>query len=484
MATKDKMFSRRKSLALFRDGGTGNTTLANPASAGATTITLTSATGFAQFDAFRIGSGETIERADVGSISGVTITLSHPLRIDHAAGEAVVEQVGYNLGSTTGGLQDSPNVETTDVTADDQRLLVDRLTGYSSREVSTAVHGLTPELLAFALGIPLSAVSGTGADVDNPKTLITDFNDVDTVDNMSVVAQHVLQDGTVRVQEWWGISANYTQFSVQLATGVAVSVPFRFSVYGRAIEYDGAPVFVASTTFRAAKGKLFGNLSGIGTFPDTGGFTPTTVASTAAIGATSITLTDASALAAQDFIRIRSQDTIEIVWLKTVNTGTGVCALKAPLKRAATAGDAVSKVTKTKFVGVTKNGATLSIGGNRTALYDGTRQLSIGTQPETVDVSVAFALQSLALADRQKALGLASSALSGSVLTTSEGLGAASLNAVYAEGQLRDATTNLAIFGGCAQDLANAAMTFGGGQETAMPFAAKPSAFVAIYQYS
>ncbi|MEM4408425.1 MAG: phage tail tube protein, partial [Candidatus Caldarchaeum sp.] len=76
-------------------GGGANTTLAAGASAGATSITVASASGIAAGDYLQIGTGTTQEVVQVDSsyTTGTTIPLASttPLRFSHASGEAVVE---------------------------------------------------------------------------------------------------------------------------------------------------------------------------------------------------------------------------------------------------------------------------------------------------------------------------------------------------------------------------------------------------------
>jgi hypothetical protein len=67
------------------------TTLAEDASAGDTEIVVEDATGFAEGDMVKIGTGDTAEECTITAIADTTFTLDCTLEFDHAAGEPVVK---------------------------------------------------------------------------------------------------------------------------------------------------------------------------------------------------------------------------------------------------------------------------------------------------------------------------------------------------------------------------------------------------------
>ena len=77
---------------------TAQTTVASDAAKGATTVTVTSATGFTANDEISIGTGATVDEADstlehcvISSIAGNVLTLKRKLGFAHATGQYVTE---------------------------------------------------------------------------------------------------------------------------------------------------------------------------------------------------------------------------------------------------------------------------------------------------------------------------------------------------------------------------------------------------------
>jgi len=158
-----------------KTGTFGNTTLTAAAAAGATTITVAAITNFSDTDVIRVGDGETMEVCVVsGAPSGFVITLASALKKAHASGEAVVEQVANEIGPIMG---DSCKImwsrETQDVFVASQRLTWSTTKGYGAMRSEFMFPAPSLYNIAFALGIPSSAIQGTGADGVNPTTLAT-----------------------------------------------------------------------------------------------------------------------------------------------------------------------------------------------------------------------------------------------------------------------------------------------------------------------
>jgi hypothetical protein len=85
-------------------GGGWATTLANPAAAGATSITVASAAGVTVGDIAHIGAGATSEYRVVDQIAGAVLTFRDPLRLDHAAAAAVVKATSDGKTEITPGI--------------------------------------------------------------------------------------------------------------------------------------------------------------------------------------------------------------------------------------------------------------------------------------------------------------------------------------------------------------------------------------------
>jgi hypothetical protein len=481
MSAKNKLLRRLQALYAFRDkSGGASTTVALAAAAGATTFTVASAAGIAAGKSLRIDDGENIERVEVSGVAGSVVTVVKPLLRAHAAGFAVVEQTGYDLGDVKGNITPTQATESTDVLSAMRRLVFTKLQGFQTFSIETAVYGLTPENLAVALGIPLTAVAGAGTSITAPKVLATDFNDVDSENNVCVLMTYVQQDGSVKTREFWGCAADYSGYSINLAIGQDGVVPIKFAVYGAGVEMDGAPTFTASTTIRAGKGKVFGELTNVGLWTAGGG--DTTVGTAAAAGATTLIVADATGITTPGWIGVGTDDVFETHYVasKAVNTLT----LATPLLRAQAIGVVVQKITQLQFAAIGKDGVKFNVGGTTTPIQSGLRRLPLGMQPGTVDVSVAFSLLELTLVNLAYVLGIPQSEIANSRLLLSEKIGQATILGVFAQGLLKDGTVCLLNIWGAAQDVTSVATQFGDPNGSALPFAAKPSSGIQLVQYA
>lgn len=482
MPVKDKTYKRSGSLAALRDAPAGAaTTLTAAAAKGATTINVALATGITGGKSVRLGSGEDIERVDVLSVASLVVTLARPLTRDHANATAVVEQTAYNLGDTTGGLEIAQAMESTDVQSDMRRLVYNKLAGFGSMNARTSLLGFTHYYLCVALGIPFTRVTGAGT-LASPRFLATDFNDVDSVENTCIVATQVLQDGTVRTQEAWGVAVDYSGLSTALKTGDPAAVPVNFVVVGSAVEYDGAPPFTASETYRARKGAIFGSLTGLYAYmpATTGAFSTTTSGATAA-DAAAIVCTSATGISPEDRVVLSSEDTAEIHWVASKATNT--FTVRGRTLRAHATGTPVVRLTRVKLA-TTRDGVTFNMGGSTTPQYEGSRRMPIAMQPGAVDASLSAQLIELTLANLALISGIPASEISGNRLVRTEKLGTAPILGLAVEGLLADGVT-VSIFEawGTAQDLSNIVTRYLAGEAT-YPLAAAPSSGIALYQYS
>jgi hypothetical protein len=481
MAIKQKFLKRPTGLIQVRDkSGGAATTITVAAAAGATTITVASATGITAGKSLRVGTDEDIERVEVASVASLVVTLVKPLVRAHASGEPVVEQSLYSIRGLKGGIKTNHAQESTDEFSSTQRLVWTKLQGFETFGVEVTMEGLTLPNLCFALGIPLSRIFGSGADVDNPMRLATDLNDTDSEQNVCIIATYVLQDGTVMVEEFWGCAADYSALSLQLAIGQAGAIPARFVCYGAGVQRIGAITATALTTYQASKAKTFGKLTGVGLWAATG--TPTTVGTAAAADAATLIVADASGLAAGDWIGLGSGDTFETHWIESISTNT--LTLKSNLLRAQAVGVAVTKLAQVSFASVTRDGATFAIGGQSNPIYVGTRAMAIGTQAESAEASITMRLQELTLAARAYLLGIPQSAISSNTLLVTENLNTAGILGVYALGVLQDGTVNYLNLWGPTQDLADVGAELASGANSSRQFKAVPTSGLQFVQYA
>lgn len=481
MAIKSTFIRRPTLLAVFRDatGSVLSTTLATAAAPGDTTISVASGTN-AAVGPLRINDGEDIERVDVASFTGTTLTLSRPLRRAHAAGVQVQAQVCEDVGDVDGDVTLQMSRESTDQFSAMRFLTFGKLQGNASATLAGRFLGVTPDNFALACGMPRSTVVGAGTSIAAVKTLTTDFSNVDSINNMSIAVVAMRQDGTTTVFEFWGVNADYTQVSMQLARGQNGAIPFRYAVIGALAQFDGAPAFTAAQTYRANKGKLFKEISAVGIVSETG--SATTVATAQAAGSTTLPLADASGIAANDWIVLGAEETTEVHWVasKAVNTLT----LRTPLLRAQAVGVRVVKAVRTPFAAVTQGGMTFSVGGSTTPIIVENRVLPIGMQAQNANASATFSVNDINLSALARALGIPQSRISSNALVLSEQLLSTGIQAIYLEGLTNDGSVCILTFWGCTQDLANFSLAIGSSTAAALPYSVQPSSGVQLVQYA
>lgn len=481
MPIKNKMYKRTKSIVFFRDTPAGaSTSITAAVAAGALSVNVDSAAGITAGKVLRIGSGEEVERVDVVDVVGTAITFAKPLLRAHAAAEPAVEMTGYDLGEPTGGFEVGGSLETTDVQSDARRLMFAKLPGYGSATAKTSILGLTLYALAAAWGIPFSRVTGAKTTA-SPLHLVTDFNDVDSVQDSCVVATVVTQDNSVRTIECWGVSVDYTAFSVQLATGQAGAVPLSFVICGGIVEADGAPVFTPLAIYRGSKASLFGRLTGFGFYaPAVTGAASTTLSAVAAADAAELSVASNVGFNIGDWISVSADDLVEVH--QVGGTAAGKITLRTKLLRAQASGTTVTRLTRHKLA-TTRDGVTLALAGQVSPLYEGSRTMAVGQQPGNVDPSVSAQLNDLSLANRALALGIPASAIANDRLLATEQLGSTSILALYLEGMLADGVTvNTLNLWGCGQDLASTLVRYGGTEVVSMPFIGKPGSGIQAMQ--
>lgn len=483
MAIKSTFIRRPTQLVAFRDatGGTPlNTTTAAAYAAGQTTITVASGTN-AVVGPARINDGEDIERIDITNVAGAVLTLANPTRRAHAAGTPVVAQVAEDLGDVDGDVTLTMSRESTDQFSSMRFLQFGTLIGNASASFATRLLGTSVENLAFACGIPRTAIVGTGANLANVKTFTTDFTNVDSVNNLSLAVVSRRQDNTATVFEFWGVNMDFTQVSMQLARAQNGAIPFTAALIGAAVQIDTAPVWTALQTFRASKGKLFKELTNIGLVTDAA-VTATTVGTAAAAGATTLAVASAADIVANDWIIVGTEDQLEVHWVASKATNT--LTLRTPLLRAQAVGVRVIKALRTPFGAVVQGGATFTVGGSTTPLLVENRVFPVGMQPQNAQASATFNVHDFSLAAVARALGIPASAISANGLLLSEAMLSAGIPAVYLEGLTQDNTVCILTLWGVTQDIASFSIALGGTTAAQLPYSVKPTSGVQFVQYA
>lgn len=484
MAVKSKFLKRPSALTFYRPKPAGASTTSTAAvAAGATVVALTSATGVTAGKSFQFGTDEDMERVEIASVAALNATLVKPLAKAHVSGDVFVEQSAYASGGIKGGVKVAHAKETPDEFSGMQRLVYAKLEGFQSFGLEVTLQGFTLANLCIALGIPFSRIFGTGASLSAPANLTTDLNDTDSEQNVCVVATYTLQDGSITVEEFWGCAVDFSGLAVQFAFGQSAAVPVKFLVYSGVKQSDAAvgSVATALTTYRATFRKVWGKLTGFGIWASTGAG-GTTVATASTADSVTLVVTDATGIAAESWIAVGVDDTVEIHWVlsKAVNTLT----LKTAQLRAQAVGVTVQPVQKVPFASITKEGATFSVSGQSSPIQVGTRDLPVGSQAETAEASLSARLQALTLVNRAYLSGIPQSAIANGQLLITELLNTSSILAAYVEGTLKDGTVTIVNLWGCVQDLGDLGAEMTTGANTSRQFMAKPTSGVQFIQYT
>lgn len=482
MAIKSTFIRRPTQLVAFRDatGSVLNSTTTLAYAAGVSSITVVSGTN-AIIGPARINDGEDIERIDITNVAGAVLTLARPLRRSHAIGVQVVAQVAEDLGDVDGDATLTMSRESTDQFSAMRFISFGKLIGNASGSLAARLLGTTVENLAFCCGIPRTSIVGPGTSLAAIKTFTTDFSTVDSVNDLSLAIVSTRQNGTSTVFEFWGVNMDYTQVSMQLARAQSGAVPMRAVLIGAAAQFDAAPVFVASQSFRATKGKLFKELTGVGVVSDAA-VAATTVGTAAAAAATTLIVADATNILANDWIVVGAEDQLEVHWV--LSKATNTLTLRTPLLRSQAIGVRVIKALRTPFGAVAQGGATFNVGGSTTPIIVENRILPVGMQAQNAQASMTFSVHDLTLAAIARALGIPQSAISASGLLLSEALLSSTIQGIYLEGVTQDNTVCILTLWGCTQDLANFSIALGGQNPTSMPYSVQPSSGVQFVQYA
>lgn len=491
MANKNSLLKSLTSVLLTRDlVGGGNTTLNGAFNAGVSVITLTSATNFQIGDTVRVGSGSQTELATlIAGSTSPSFTISEPLAKNHLTGEVVVEQTAYDMGDITdGGVSANITREQSDVAVATRRLVYTILRGYGDLIAGFTLPGLSIENLAFALGIPITAVVGTGVSSVDPKSLVTDLNNISGELNVSLVCVGVLMDGTPVRVELWGADPDYSSLSLNMKRGALAGVPASFIATAGGRISNNASAYIANTQYRAGKGKVFDGLSEVGVFA----IQPTTPANTTIAaasggsnvkGARLISVVAATNMAVGDWLKLGSADTSE--FHKVASIAALQISLDTPLLRDQAVGVAVVEQIQVPFGNISPDGVTLAFTGAVDKIREATQILTIGTRPGTAKAMVSFGILDWTVAALARAAGVDPTTIVGNVLNINQLLGTAQTDGVYIKGVAQDGTTVWLLIWGCAQDVSSAALSMiSSGAPSTVPTAWVPASGIALVNHT
>jgi hypothetical protein len=479
MGVLDKQFETLDGLHLMMDSpsGGGSTTLSAVAAAGATSFTIAAATNFAIGDDIRVGTGETMEMVRISNLVSTTVTPAKPLKFDHASGEAVVELSAISLGvPEADGVKLQIPAEATDVFNAIQRTAYGTLVGYVDLGLSWRFMAITADVIAYALGLPRSAVIGNGTaaaqtGTAGPRMFTTDGLLMGALANSCVVAAGRLQDGSYVRAEFYNVSFNPTQLTTTFSRGQLATVPVTLMASSGAFDFTNSAFTPANivTTFASSNADLFSEITNVAQLSDSG--TSNTTSGTTAAGAYTIVLTSATGFTANAWVKIGVGDLAEWHLIHSVSSNT--LNLRTQVQRAFAASTAVVLQTVTQVAGIT-GGFTLSASGavqtQRSEYYRTSLRYKIG------NAAVQFAFQSNNLRPEilQLALGIPSSAIANNVVPLGNKIGATLRATLLFTGLTQDGKTiTMCGWNGAAQ--INAELNLTQAAEMAASIAYKPT---------
>lgn len=479
---KNKIISRPVAVYLAQDKGTApaSTTLSIAAAAGATTVTLTSATGFTVGKAFRIGAGEFTEPCQVQSVSVNVVTLARPLRRAHDILEPVVEYTIYDLGPLGAAAGLSLNGEVTDVETEERRLITASLNGYLDVGAFATMIGVTPYTFAAGLGVPLALVRGVGTLAD-PFELTTDGGEIGTAVNQSVIVHGLTTDGQPILTECWGAESDYTGFSVAFARGQAFTVPARWlGAFGFA--ETNAPFWVGETAARPGIGDLFSAITDIGIWiPATTGPLATTLSAQALRAQKNITLTSSVNLAAQDWVKIGTGDRAEYHRVQTLGAPH---VLATRLYRTHAIGTPVVRLQKLSMGAVLKQSATFQVGGSVEKIQVENSRTTLGLKAGSATPQFDFTVASVTPSGIAYAAAIPQTDVVAGRVNITENVGTTPIEGLFLEGKNQNQQTVLLGQWGTSQAIRDLTITMQKAGISGLPMSVRPGSAFTLLIYS
>lgn len=229
---KAELFSDLKEVGYMREAPAthGDTTLNAAFAAGVSAITVAAITNFSDGEYFLIGTNETMEIAQVsGAPSGNTINLRSPTAYAHASGEVVKEVARTKLGDITDDGVDCTPAEGDFnlIPAATKRGPVGYLMGHMAQLIEFGVEHLNLDNVAAALGIPETAITGSGTPTA-PHSLNILPDNFSTAIDAAWYFTGVRKDGmNVEIQAW-GVEIDPSGLgALKFARGQVTPVRFR-----------------------------------------------------------------------------------------------------------------------------------------------------------------------------------------------------------------------------------------------------------------
>lgn len=490
MPAKTKIVKKVHAVYLHRDkpSGGGSTTLAAAAAAGATSISLTANTNFANGDTVRVGAGEEMELVKInGAITGAgpySAPLESPLTYAHAAGEAVVEQTTYDVGDIEGGgVSVRHQGQSTDVPVATKRLAYTILNGFSDLAAEFRLPGLSLYSFAHATGMLLSAITGSGT-VADPRVLATDGNQFNGDTNLGLTLICELMDGSYVAIELWGVDIDYTGIDLQLVRGVLASIPVRCVAAAGGVATTTLPTYTLDTSIRPDKGFVFDALTEVGIFvPETSSAGSSTVAVAAAAAQKTVQLAAVTNFVAGEVAKLNTGDLAEYHEINSVSAPN--ILLRSPLFRTQPVGATVVEYKRQVFGGISQDGVRLGVGGSVENLRLGTRKMGIGIRGGAATMTLGFGVVDLTLANIAYAMAIAQSQISGGRLPiTPSNINGSPIDGAYLKGLLQNGSTVEIRAWGCSQNINEFLAQWAQSGTPSLPLLLRPASGLQLLNYT
>jgi hypothetical protein len=448
MPIRDQMIDRADSLWIGEDkSGGASTTLSAGATAGATTLAVGSIAGISTGMVLRVGGEDAMELVQVnGTPSAGNVPLASPgLQRDHASGEAVVEQIVYDLGDAA-DIMAEHSAQQTSIPVATSPLPFGTLAGYTEQGVKFSIPTQTIHQIALALGIPTARVLGAGTLAD-PTQLFTDGSDFSTATRWAHAAA-VREDGSIVRVLFPACQSDHTVHGFKIAQGTPAPTPVKLVAGAEPAYFNGAwnATPPLSLLLRATKGKLIERLVEVGLIVDDA-ILSTTVANAAAKDAQSLTLASGTGAAAGQWLRLSGPGRRDDLVFMNAPSGA-VMSLRTRLGYAAAVGDLAVVQKLVPFGGCAEEGIDFQTGGEVAAIRLGTKRGQVAIKNRRAEGRLSFMVVDFTLDNIRQALGLPTGNLSGSRLKVDTSLFTNYVNGVYVKGLYKDGSTFWTVLAG------------------------------------
>lgn len=426
-------------IALRQRPGTTPTTLSANAAAGATTIVLTSTTGYGDGDPIAVGSEEDVELVvQNGAPSGSNVTIRSPgLKRAHVQTETVRELIAYDLGNVS-GVRDGSTADVADNETDVDRNPDGRRLGHLMLQPQFDLQGFSPKHFALVTGMPLARVLGAASAAD-PTQVHTDGAEFGAEDTGIVLVER-LADGTYLRHEYDACGVDYTQLTIALGQGRETLLAGRFVASNHGIRNTGLPQFTVDYTEQVRKTHQLEALLEAGYFRVLSGGLSTTLTGAVAKDANVFPVTSATGVAAGKWYRVTGSGRTQILWVESVASLNVTVRTRAAYDFPS--GSTFVELEQLAFSGLKEGTTEFRVGGSLKSppKFDNMR-VQAGARPGSA--LFTFTAQPTARTVEMLRLqrGLPTSAISGTALIESDLAGTDAPIGWYARAQRKDTKT-------------------------------------------